>query len=162
MVHLSWIICVIYVLCLSCFRVCSLLPCGHLLGKCWLIGSCLWCLIVFLSLSHVVSWVKCGTWLYRFLIFAAFLTFIKTKISTQQYIQLNTGAKEIKLLKPGGHYNRHSISTATHVKPRWAWAKTSIGLALLSALLIDILSKQVYMTRKYHNHRPQTKHWYTY
>ena len=25
--------CVIYVLCLSCFRVCSLLPCGHLLGK---------------------------------------------------------------------------------------------------------------------------------
>ena len=25
--------CVIYVLCLPCFRVCSLLPCGHLLGK---------------------------------------------------------------------------------------------------------------------------------
>ena len=24
--------CAIYVLCLSCFRVCSLLPCGHLLG----------------------------------------------------------------------------------------------------------------------------------
>ena len=32
-VLLLWIICVIYVLCLSCFRVCSLLPCGHLLGK---------------------------------------------------------------------------------------------------------------------------------
>ena len=32
-------------------------------------------LIVFLSLSHVVSWVKCGTWLYQFLIFATFLTF---------------------------------------------------------------------------------------
>ena len=29
---LLWIICVIYVLCLSCFCVCSL-PCGHLLGK---------------------------------------------------------------------------------------------------------------------------------
>ena len=28
-----------------------------------------------LSLSHVVSWVRCGTRLYRFLIFAAFLTF---------------------------------------------------------------------------------------
>ena len=26
-------ICVIYVLCLSCFRVCFLLPCGHLLGR---------------------------------------------------------------------------------------------------------------------------------
>ena len=26
--------------------------------------------------SHVVSWVRCGTWMYRFLIFAVFLTFI--------------------------------------------------------------------------------------
>ena len=32
--------------------------------------------IVFLLLSHVVSWVRCGFWLYRFLIFAVFLTFI--------------------------------------------------------------------------------------
>ena len=47
--------------------------CGHLLGKDWPLGSCLWCLNVFLSLSHVVSWVRCGTWLYRFLIFVAFL-----------------------------------------------------------------------------------------
>ena len=31
-VLLLLIICVIYILCLSCFRVCSLLPCGHLLG----------------------------------------------------------------------------------------------------------------------------------
>ena len=30
---LLWIISVIYVLCLSCFRVCSLMPCGHLKGK---------------------------------------------------------------------------------------------------------------------------------
>ena len=29
-VLLLWIICVFYVLCLSCFRVCSLLTCGHL------------------------------------------------------------------------------------------------------------------------------------
>ena len=29
-----------------------------------------------LSLSHVVSWVRCGTWLYRFLIFATFLFFV--------------------------------------------------------------------------------------
>ena len=28
-----WIISVIYVLCLSCFHVCSLLPCGHLKGR---------------------------------------------------------------------------------------------------------------------------------
>ena len=68
--------CVIYVLSLSCFRVCSLLPCGHLLRKGLPLGSCLWCLIVFLSLSHVVSWVGCRTWLYRFLVFSTFLTFI--------------------------------------------------------------------------------------
>ena len=30
--------------------------------------------IVFLLLSHEVSWVRCRTWLYRFLIFASFLT----------------------------------------------------------------------------------------
>ena len=30
---------VIYVLCLSCFRVCSLQPVGHLLGKGWPFGS---------------------------------------------------------------------------------------------------------------------------
>ena len=29
--------------------------------------------IVFLLLSHVVSWVRCGAWLYRFPIFAVFL-----------------------------------------------------------------------------------------
>ena len=33
-------------------------------------------LIVILSLSHVVSWVTYGTWLYRFLIFAIIPTFI--------------------------------------------------------------------------------------
>ena len=29
---------------------------------------------MFLSLSHTVSWVRCGTWLFRFLIFAFFFT----------------------------------------------------------------------------------------
>ena len=56
-VLLLWIICVNDVLCLLCFCVCPLLPCGHLPGKGWLFGSRLWCLIVFLSLSHVVSLV---------------------------------------------------------------------------------------------------------
>ena len=71
---------VLFMSCFSCFCVCSLLPCGHLLGKGWplSLGSRLCCLIVFLSLSHVVSWVRCGTWLYWFLIFAAFHTFTRT------------------------------------------------------------------------------------
>ena len=63
----------LYVFCLSWFRVCLLLPYGHLLGKDWTLGSYLWCLIVFLSLSHVVSWVMCGAWFYQFLIFVAFI-----------------------------------------------------------------------------------------
>ena len=37
--------------------------------------SCVWCVILYLLLSHVVTWVMCGAWLYRFLIFAFFLTF---------------------------------------------------------------------------------------
>ena len=65
--------CVIYVLRVSCFRVCSLLPCCHLLGKVWPLGSCLRCIIVILSLFHVVSWGRFGTLLYCFLIFAVFL-----------------------------------------------------------------------------------------
>ena len=68
--------CVIYVLCLSCFRICSLLPCGHLKGKGWPLGSCLWYLLCFCFFSHLVSWDRCGTWLYWLLIFAVFLTFI--------------------------------------------------------------------------------------
>ena len=44
------------------------------LGKGWPHDSCLWCLIVFLSHSHVVSWARCCTWVYRFLIFILVLT----------------------------------------------------------------------------------------
>ena len=35
---------------------------------------CMWCFIDLLSLSHVVSWIRCGAWLYWFLIFVFFLT----------------------------------------------------------------------------------------
>ena len=65
---------VILFVCLSCFHVCSLLPCGHMMEKGWPLGYRLWCLIASLSLSNVVSLVRCGTWLYWFLIFAFFLT----------------------------------------------------------------------------------------
>ena len=67
---------VIYVSCLSCFLVCSMQPCG----VCWTRANLLALLcVVFccvLSLSHVVIWVGCGTWLYWVLIFAFLLTFI--------------------------------------------------------------------------------------
>ena len=35
--------------------VCLFVPCGHLLGKSWPLGSCWWCLTVSLSLSHWFS-----------------------------------------------------------------------------------------------------------
>ena len=38
--------------CYAFVRVCLLMPCGHLLGKGWPLGSRLWCLIVKLPLSH--------------------------------------------------------------------------------------------------------------
>ena len=38
--------------CYAFMHACLLMPCGHLLGKGWLLGSRLWCLIVTLSLSH--------------------------------------------------------------------------------------------------------------
>ena len=60
---------VIYVSCLPCFLVCSLQPCGHLLGKGWPLGyfvrDVFLCFVTF----------PCGV-LGRFLIFAFFLTFI--------------------------------------------------------------------------------------
>ena len=50
---LLWIIYVISVFfCYALMHVCLLMPCGHLLGKDWPLGSRLWCLIVTLSLSH--------------------------------------------------------------------------------------------------------------
>ena len=50
-----------YVLFLSCVcyafvRVCLYVPCGHLLGKGWPLGSRLWCTTVSLSLSHWYPW----------------------------------------------------------------------------------------------------------
>ena len=48
-----WIIYVISVLfCYALMHVCLLIPCGHLLGKGWPLGSRLWRVCVTLSLSH--------------------------------------------------------------------------------------------------------------
>ena len=63
-VLLLWIICIFWVLCFSSFRICSLLPCGHLLGKGWPFGSCWWCLLFCLFCcftSQVNSYGHCGT-----------------------------------------------------------------------------------------------------
>ena len=66
-------------LCLAC-HVFFLQSCGHLLGKGWPLGShvcdVFLCLYYLLS-SNTLSWVMCGTWLYRFLTFAFFFTLLK-------------------------------------------------------------------------------------
>ena len=72
------IIFVIYVLCLSCILTSSLQSCGHLLWKGLPLGFLVCDVILCFSTSHVVSLVRCGTWLYPFLIFVSLLT-LKTK-----------------------------------------------------------------------------------
>ena len=65
--------------CYAFVSVCLYVPCGHLLGKGWPLGSRLWCPTVFVTFP-LVSWVRCGTWLYRFLIFAPLLTSQRGKL----------------------------------------------------------------------------------
>ena len=71
---LLWISFAIYVSCLPCCNVCSL----SLAVTCWEKANllALWHVMLscVFSFPNVVSWVRCGTWLYRFLIFAFFLT----------------------------------------------------------------------------------------
>ena len=58
-------------------RVCLFVPCGRLLGKglisrlSFVVSNC-----EFVTFP-LVSWVRCGTRLYQFLIFAPFLTLLK-------------------------------------------------------------------------------------
>ena len=42
----------LYCVCYAFVCVCLYVPCGHLLGKGWSLGSHLWCLAVGLLLSH--------------------------------------------------------------------------------------------------------------
>ena len=51
-----------------------------LLRKVWHLGSRLWCLFVSLSLSNVVSLVRCDIWLYRFLIFGPLISYLDEKL----------------------------------------------------------------------------------
>ena len=68
-VLLLWIFFCICILCLFLAALWS--PAGKELTS-WL--SCMWCFLVFLSLSHMLSWIRCGIWLYQFLILPVFLT----------------------------------------------------------------------------------------
>ena len=62
-------LCLVFLMLLRFFIAALWLPAGKGLAS-WLL---LVMFIVCLLLSHVVSWVRCGTWLYRFLILPSFL-----------------------------------------------------------------------------------------
>ena len=68
---LTVLIWIFFILCLSCNAVLSVS--SSLVITCWERAGLRAFLYVML-LSHTVCWVRCGAWLYRFLIFAFFLT----------------------------------------------------------------------------------------
>ena len=73
--------------------------CGHLLGK----GS--WLSFVVSNCEFVtfplVSWVGCGTWLYRFLVFAPLLTLYRGFRDTGYLPFYFQGHKILSILLPG-------------------------------------------------------------
>ena len=58
------------------------MPCGHLLGRGWPLGPFFVVLNCKFITFPLVSWVRGGTWLYRFLIFAPLITFICFTLNT--------------------------------------------------------------------------------
>ena len=62
--------CVCYVLCASVY-MCFVVTCWERADLLALVCGVFWEFVTF----PLVSWVRCGTWLYRFLIFAPLLTF---------------------------------------------------------------------------------------
>ena len=88
--------------------------------------------LVYLSLSHTVSWVRCGTSLYRFLIFAFFptLTLVSKVSPTTQnrYCHLHTKCNQCSKYEP--HISKN-VGATSHIE-----------------------------IRKYHNHKLQTNPWH--
>ena len=81
-------------------------PCGHLLRKVWPLGSLLCDVFVTFSnitpdsghnmgnFFHMVSWIRCGIWLYGFLIVAFFITFTLC-IRMQSVIKIYRAVQEL-------------------------------------------------------------------
>ena len=85
-------ICVIYVLCLSCIAA-LWSPEGKGLTS-WLLFVMF---IVIVLLSHLVSWDMCGTLLYRFLILADFLTLNKPKMGPSLFGVTVTRTQQVQI-----------------------------------------------------------------
>ena len=86
--HLCYL-CLVFVMLLCLFIAALWSPEGKELTS-WLLFVMF---IVFFLLSHLVSWDRCGSWLYRFLILAVFLTLNRLVMDYYQIIRtvyLNT------------------------------------------------------------------------
>ena len=83
----------------------------------------MWCEFVTFPL---VSWVRCGTWLYRFLIFAPLLTFTVNSRGTRKY---NTKPLTHNLIWLGHATIKHhrlipwylEVETLNHWQNNWLW-----------------------------------------
>ena len=89
--NVSLFVLFMYCVCQACAFV-HCCYCGHLTGKGWPLGPLF---VVILLLSHSVSWDRLGTWLYRFLIIAVFLTLLTLKI---QVTVICTTRGELRLI----------------------------------------------------------------
>ena len=98
------------------FRVCNAVLSVHcrLVVTCWEWYNLLVLLYVMLScvlsLFNVVSWVRCGTWLYRFLIFAFFLILMHFNTYKPSVLLWNIG-KQCRTRSDAAHHDVWSGST---------------------------------------------------
>ena len=99
LMDLSKAVLLLLIILLFVFRVClchtvvSVLC--SLVVSCWPLGFLACDIFLCLSLSQMVSWVRCGTWLYRFLIFAFFLTYACSLFSTYVYRSSDNGSCKV-------------------------------------------------------------------
>ena len=121
--------------CYAFVLVCLYVPWGHLLGKGWLFGSRLWRLSVKLSLSQWLSFVRCETWLYQFLIFAPLLTLDTLwnvmRVDTFWYDLLNLDAIWLRLVKFWWHDLVSRLDTTTYVQTGMSQSSPRLGANLI-------------------------------
>ena len=117
------LLCFCSVLCLLCFvRVCLYVLRGHLLGKGWPLGSRCGVFCEFVTFP-LVSWVRCGTWLYRFLIFATLLTLTF-------YVFVECSSKELQLKYSLSLYSKRSNFFTLQLEKELREAQDGIYLKL--------------------------------
>ena len=100
-----WCLCFMFVfVILSCLFLAALWSPAEKGLTSWI--SYVWCFLKVSSLYHMVSWVTCGTWLFRFLIFAILFTVIRKQTNKGKQIKamIQFGLSTNKLSLPKREY----------------------------------------------------------